>query len=146
MSQSGFPGGVFAKENPGGTIVFEDFRVGKRVIAPSYDYRSRYETLHRPDGALRKSQLKSRTCSAGTSGESGPQGFLRLAISSGLMFRAGDREVPRSTIALWGIENARFLAPPEVGDTIHVLTKVAQLTAIDTRRGLITYEHRVVNQ
>jgi 3-hydroxybutyryl-CoA dehydratase len=79
-------------------------------------------------------------------GERIAHGLLILAIGSGLLFRAGDQGIPKSTIALWGVERARFVAPTKIGDTLHVEGEVSQLAPVDTQRGLITYRHRVVNQ
>jgi acyl dehydratase len=147
MSQAGVPGEIFVTEKMDDSLVFEDFRVGECVISPG---RTLTEadlgwfaelTGHRVavslDGPEEMSAFTPNRVAAG---------FLTLAICSGLMFRAGGRGVPRSTIALWGINNARFVAHAEVGDTIHVETTITQLAAVDTWRGLITYEHRVFNQ
>jgi 3-hydroxybutyryl-CoA dehydratase len=73
-------------------------------------------------------------------------GLLTLSISSGLMFRAGKRGIPSSTIALWGVEKVRFVAPTKIGDTLHVESEVVQLTSVDAQSGLITFQQRVVNQ
>ena len=73
-------------------------------------------------------------------------GLLTVAIGNGLMFRAGKRGLPVSTIALQGIDKARFVAPVKIGDTIHVEARVVQVEAIDEKRGLITISHRVLNQ
>jgi 3-hydroxybutyryl-CoA dehydratase len=149
MSQASFPGGDFAKEDSGRTITFEDFHVGERIITPSRTITEADIKLFTDMTgycATAALDLDIKDVMPGLSATRVAQGFLTLALSSGLMFRAGNRGVPRSTIALWGIEKACFLAPAKVGDTIYVESTVAQLATIDTRRGLIAYEHRVVNQ
>jgi acyl dehydratase len=73
-------------------------------------------------------------------------GLYVLAISGGLMFLAGDRGIPRSTIALWGLETVRFSGSPRTGDTLRVEAEVRQTTQVDATRGLIAMSNTTKNQ
>ena len=110
---------------------FEDFEVGDRVRTPA-------RTITEADlgwlGAI----------AGDLSGFCG--GLCALGISGGLMFLAGDRGIPRSTIALWGLDRVRFTAPATPGDTVHVEAQVTQTTRVDAQRGLITMTHWLRNQ
>lgn len=70
-------------------------------------------------------------------------GLLGLAIASGLASNA-----PRvDTLAFLSILEWKFLHPIAFGDTIHVLSRVVGLEARSRgRRGVVTWERRVVNQ
>jgi len=126
---------------------FEDFQVGDTIITPA---RTITETDIVLFAALSGDWHPLHTDAEHTKqtayGERIAHGLLTLAISSGLMFRAGEHSVPSSSLALWGVEKVRFVAPTKIGDTLHVEGEIVQLTAIDARRGLITFQQRVVNQ
>lgn len=115
---------------------FEDFNVGDRVLTPA-------RTITETDLVLFTALAG---ISPALSSERIAHDLYTLVIGGGLMFLAGERGIPRSTIALWGLERVRFAAPAKVGDTIHVEAEVVRATEIDTRRGLIAMTHRVCNQ
>ena len=128
-------------------VYFEDFRVGDRVRTPARTITETDIVLFAAlTGDWHPVHTDAEYAKRSTFGERIAHGLLSLAIGSGLMFRAGDRGIPSSTIALWGIEKVRFITPTKIGDTIHVEGEIAGLTTIDTERGLITWKHRVVNQ
>ena len=108
---------------------FEDFRVGDRVRTPT-------RTITEADLALFRA----------LAGTPLADGLYALALGGGLMVLAGDRGVPRSTIALWGLERVRFTSPARAGDTVHLEAEVTQTTQVDHRRGLIAMSHRMMNQ
>lgn len=82
-----------------------------------------------------------------TFGERIAHGVLILAIGGGLFSREGvSALLPKSLIALAGIEKIRFVAPTKIGDTIHLESEVAKMTEISEERGLIMVKHRMVNQ
>ena len=112
---------------------FEDFSVGDRVRTPA-------RTLTEAD------LLFLAALAGDVPGAMITQSLSSLAISGGLMFLAGERGIPRSTIALWGLERVRFTAPPTAGDTIHVEAEVTQTTQVDRQRGLIAMHHIMKNQ
>jgi 3-hydroxybutyryl-CoA dehydratase len=126
---------------------FEDFRVGDRIVSPG---RTITETdivfFAALTGDWHAAHTDAEWAKHTVFGERIAHGLLILAIGGGLMFRAGDCAVPRSTIALYAVEKVRFVAPTKIGDTIHVEAEVAQVGAIDAQRGLVTFRHRVVNQ
>ena len=70
-------------------------------------------------------------------------GLLGFAIASGLTSNA-----PRvDTVAFLAILEWKFLHPIAFGDTIHVVSRVVGLEARSRgRRGIVTWERRVVNQ
>jgi 3-hydroxybutyryl-CoA dehydratase len=111
---------------------FEDFHVGDRV--------------HTPARTITETDVVVFQGLAGDAGGSVVRGLHTLSIGVGLMFLAGDRGIPRSTIALWGLDHVRFAAPAEVGDTVHVEAEVTQTTRVDGHRGLIAMTHHMKNQ
>jgi 3-hydroxybutyryl-CoA dehydratase len=130
-----------------GEIYFEDFHIGDRVRTPARTVTEADIVLFAAlTGDWHPVHTDAEHARASVFGERIAHGLLVLAMGSGLLFRAGDQGIPRSTIALWGMEKARFVAATRIGDTLHVEGEISQLTAIDVGRGLITYRHRVVNQ
>lgn len=126
---------------------FEDFQVGDRIVSPARTITETDIVLFAAlTGDWHPVHTDAEYAKHTLFGERIAHGLLILAVGSGLMFRAGDRGVPRSTIALYGLEKARFTAPTKIGDTLHVEAEVMQMTAIDEQRGLLTVSHRVVNQ
>ena len=126
---------------------FEDFHVGDRIRSPARTITETDLVLFAAlSGDWHPMHTDAEYAKQTAYGERIAHGLLTLAVSSGLMFRAGDRGIPSSTLALWGVEKVRFVAATKIGDTLHVEGEVVQLTAIDARRGLITFHQRVVNQ
>jgi acyl dehydratase len=71
-------------------------------------------------------------------------GMLVLSVGSALLLRAG--LLPEQTLALYGIEKVRLLAPTRLGDTIHTEGEVTALRELDAQRGLVTVSGSVLNQ
>ena len=115
-----------------GQVCFEDFSVGDRVRTPA-------RTITEADIAV-------FAALAGDAGGSVVPGLHALSLSVGLMFLAGERGIPRSTIALWGLDRVRFTAPARAGDTVQVDAEVTQTTQVDATRGLIAMTQRMTNQ
>jgi hypothetical protein len=69
-----------------------------------------------------------------------------LAIGGGLMLRVGDDIVPRSTFALYELEEAHFVVLTEISNIIYMETKVGQVGALDEQRRFITVGYLRVNQ
>jgi len=121
--------------------------MGDRVVTPA-------RTITEGDAALfatlfgswRWDHTEVESVEPTASGGGIPYSFLTLAISSGLMFLAGERGIPISTIALWGVEKVRFVAPTMIGDTLHVESVVTQVTEVDRERGLLAMSNCVKNQ
>jgi 3-hydroxybutyryl-CoA dehydratase len=126
---------------------FEDFRVGDRIVSPARTITETDIVLFAAlTGDWHAVHTDAEYAKQTMFGERIAHGLLILAIGGGLMFRAGDRGIPRSTIALYGLEKTRFVMPTKIGDTIHVEAEVMQVGAIDQQRGLIAFGHRVLNQ
>jgi len=120
---------------------FEDFNVGDRVRTPA-------RTITETDLVLFNALAGNFPwdCAQAPSGERISHGLYTLIVSGGLMFLAGDRGMPRSTIALLSLEHVRFAIPAKAGDTVHVEAEVTQTTQVDGNRGLIAMTHRMKNQ
>jgi 3-hydroxybutyryl-CoA dehydratase len=126
---------------------FEDFHVGDAITTPARTITETDIVLFAAlSGDWNPIHTDAEHAKQMVYGERIAHGLLTLAVGSGLMFRAGERGIPRSTIALWGIEKVRFVAPTKIGDTLHVEGEVVQLTAVDAQRGLLTFQQRIVNQ
>jgi 3-hydroxybutyryl-CoA dehydratase len=126
---------------------FEDFHVGDAITTPARTITETDIVLFAGlSGDWHPMHTDAEHAKQTVYGERIAHGLLTLAISSGLLFRTGERGVPSSTVALWGIEKVRFVAPSKIGDTLHVKSEVVQVTAVDSERGLITFQQRVVNQ
>lgn len=70
-------------------------------------------------------------------------GLLGLAIVSGLASHAPLVQ----TLAFLEIKEWKFLHPIQIGDTIHVITRVEALVARSRgRRGVVTWRRRLVDQ
>ncbi len=127
---------------------FEDFHAGDGVITPGRtiteldlvlfaSLSGDWHQLHTDVEYARRTNFGERIA----------HGLLILAISSGLMSRRGKYALlPDATIALWGLDKVRFVAPTKIGDTIHLENEVVQTTEVDAERGLLAMSHRVINQ
>lgn len=71
-------------------------------------------------------------------------GALVLSISIGLTTRMNLTD--DTILAFWAIDELRFLHPVFIGDTIQNVKRVAKRHAVDTARGLVVFETRVMNQ
>ncbi|WP_292320231.1 MaoC/PaaZ C-terminal domain-containing protein [Caldisphaera sp.] len=70
-------------------------------------------------------------------------GLLIISVVSGLRLRTNVFEA--SLIALYGIDNLRFIAPVKIGDTIRA--KITVIKKEQKRKGgLLTLKHEVFNQ
>ena len=128
-------------------VYFEDFQVGDTIATPARTITETDIVLFAAlSGDWHPIHTDAEHAKQTDFGERIAHGLLTLAVSSGLMFRAGERGIPTSTLALWGVEKVRFVAPTKIGDTLSVTGEVVRLTAIDAQRGLITFQQRVMNQ
>ena len=78
-------------------------------------------------------------------GERIAHGALVLAIATGLRQQLG---VFRGTLKAWlGVRDWRFMAPVRFGDTVHVVTEVAELRPTsDPAAGIVVQRVAIVNQ
>jgi 3-hydroxybutyryl-CoA dehydratase len=126
---------------------FEDFRVDESIVSPARTITETdivlfaaltgdWHSVHSNVEYAKLTAFRDRIA----------HGLLIVAIGAGLMFRAGKRGLPISSVALSGIDKARFVGTVKIGDTIHVEARVVQVKVIDEKRGSITISHRVLNQ
>lgn len=126
---------------------FEDCQIGDRVVTSG---RTITETDIVLFAAFTGDWLPLHTDAeyAKTSmfGERIAHGMLVLVVGSALLFREVYRLLPKSTLALYSVEQVRFLAPTRIGDTLHLESEVVHLTTLDERRGLVNVKNRIKNQ
>ena len=80
-------------------------------------------------------------------GERIAHGMLVLTVGSALLLRLAEFALlPKSTIALYGVEKVRFVAPTKIGDTIHTEGEVVKMTELDATRGFVSMRGLVKNQ
>jgi 3-hydroxybutyryl-CoA dehydratase len=128
-------------------MYFEDFRVNDRIVSAARTITEADIVLFAAlTGDWQAVHTDMEYAKHTVYGERIAHGLLILAVSGGLMFEAGIRTAPKSTITLYGLEKARFIAPTKIGDTIHVEAEVVRVRSIDDRRGLITFNHHIINQ
>jgi 3-hydroxybutyryl-CoA dehydratase len=71
-------------------------------------------------------------------------GALIFSISIGLATRMNFLD--DTLVAFAGIDRLRFVAPVFIGDTIHVVKKVAERQDMGARPGVVVFETRILNQ
>lgn len=75
-------------------------------------------------------------------------GMLTLSIGMALPFRLGPYSsyLPKSFIALYGMDEVRFTAPTRIGDTIHCEVEVTGITNKGRNKGILTTRNIIKNQ
>jgi len=71
-------------------------------------------------------------------------GALVFGISVGLSTRTNILD--DTVIAFAGVDKLRFVAPVFLGDTVHVVKRVADRKELGPDKGTVTFETRVLNQ
>jgi acyl dehydratase len=71
-------------------------------------------------------------------------GALIFSMSIGLATRMNFLD--DTLVAFAGVDRLRFVAPVFIGDTIHVVKKVAERQDMGQRPGVVVFETRVLNQ
>ena len=125
-------------------VFFEDLRIGQEFTSPGRTVTEAdlvifaglsgdYNVLH-TDAEHMKSSIF---------GERIAHGLLGLSIQQGLASRGEPAAAPGLLSALkW-----KFKGPIKIGDTVHVLSRIAaKRDGPDAGRGLVTVERRLVNQ
>lgn len=127
---------------------FEDCRVGDSVTTPARTitegdivnfaaFSGDWMPLH-TDAEFAKTTIY---------GERVAHGMLVLAVGTGLLIQLGEHGLlPRSLMALYGLDKVRFTAPVKIGDTIHSKAEIAETTKIDEERGLLKIKGSIVNR
>jgi acyl dehydratase len=131
---------------PSAALHFEDLEVGMT-------WRSGGRTVTEADiasfagisGDFNPIHVDAEHAATTVFGERVAHGALVLAIATGLRQQQGTF---RGTLKAWlGIREWRFAAPVRIGDTIHVVTEVAELrNTKDPRAGLAIQRVEVRNQ
>jgi acyl dehydratase len=127
---------------------FEDCQMGEKVQSPARTITETDIVLFAAfTGDWMPIHTDAEYAKTSPFGERIAHGLLVLTVGSTLLLRLGQFALlPRSTIALVEIERVRFVAPAKIGDTIHTVGEVAQMTEVDQRRGLIAVKNEVRNQ
>jgi acyl dehydratase len=126
-------------------MYYDEFNVGDEFSSPARTITEAdivmfaglsgdYNQLHTDEEFGKKTQFGKRIA----------HGLLGLSISSGLTQRTGVTD--GTVVAFLGLE-WKFLGPIFIGDTIHVIQKVA--TMRETKkpdRGIINFDTKVINQ
>jgi 3-hydroxybutyryl-CoA dehydratase len=75
-------------------------------------------------------------------------GMLTLCIGMALPFRLGPYSsyLPKSFIALYGMEEVRFTAPTRIGDTVRCEVEVIGITNKGKDKGILTIRNLIKNQ
>lgn len=68
-------------------------------------------------------------------------GMLMLAVASGLT----PLQAPY-VLAFYGMDRVRFIAPTQLGDTVHVESELVDKQDRDADTGILTFEVAIVNQ
>jgi acyl dehydratase len=74
-------------------------------------------------------------------------GMLTLVVGAGLITRLPPGAfLPRSLIAIVGLERVRMVSPVKIGDTIHVEGEIVEMTKMPDNKGLLEIRFRILNQ
>jgi 3-hydroxybutyryl-CoA dehydratase len=127
------------------SFYFEDFAAD--VVS-----RSRTRTITEADvvnfagisGDFVELHMSETYAAQGPFGRRIAHGTLVFAIAVGLGVQMN--QVQDTVIAFYGVDRLRFTGPVFIGDTIHVMKKVAALQLKEPGRGLVTFETQVFNQ
>ena len=127
---------------------YEDYKIGEKFVSPGKTITEAdiinfaadtgdWHPLHTDIEYAKKSAFKERIA----------HGLLTLVIGNSLGLRLGQYVmVPKSFIAFYGIDKLRFVGPVKIGDTIRLEWQVADLTAKDNSKGVLTYDCKIKNQ
>lgn len=127
---------------------FEDYYLGDLFVSPGRTITETdivlfsaltgdWHPLHTNVEIASQSHFKERVA----------HGMLGIVVGSALVFRLGPYvTLPKSFIALYGIDSIRFKMPIKIGDTIHCENKVVELKEKSETQGIITQEQKIINQ
>ncbi|MDY7036524.1 MAG: MaoC/PaaZ C-terminal domain-containing protein [Thermodesulfobacteriota bacterium] len=127
---------------------YEDYKMGEIFISPGRTITETDIVLFASlTGDWWEGHTNVEFAKKGVFGQRIAHGLLTLCIGTSLLFRLGDNVfLPRFFIANYGMENLRFTAPVMIGDTIRCEAKVSEMIEKDAKRGVLTYDIRVLNQ
>jgi acyl dehydratase len=130
---------------PGQSKYFEDFPIGEV-------HTSRGRTITETDvvnfaglsGDFFELHMDEEFARTTAFGRRIAHGALIFSISTGLMVQMN--LLNDTLIAFYGIEKLRFVKPVFIGDTVHVVKKVAEVMERGAARGVVTFSTSVLNQ
>ncbi len=127
---------------------FEEYTVGEKFITPGRTITETDIALYAGlTGDWHPLHTDAEYAKQGPFGERVAHGLLNLIISATLSFRLGYYAVvPKSVIALLGIDKFRLLLPVKIGDTIHTEIEVLALLPKDEKRGIMVQNNVAKNQ
>lgn len=130
-------------------LYLDDYKVGDKMSSPSRTITETdivnfaamtgdWHPLHTDVEYAAQTPFKGRIA----------HGMLTLNIGLALPFRLGQYSsyIPKSFIAFYGMEEVRFTAPVRIGDTIHTVVEVIEITDKGKDKGVLTVRNRIVNQ
>ena len=131
-----------------GKNYFEDYHVGELFKSPGRTITEADIILYSSlTGDWWEGHTNVEFAKKGVFGERIAHGMLTLCIGTSLLFRLGDNVfLPKYFIANYGIEKLRYTAPAMIGDTIYCDAKVVEMNPKDEKRGVLTYDIRILNQ
>jgi acyl dehydratase len=124
-------------------LYFDDLTVGKR-------WKSRSRTITETDvvsfagltGDYDPLHVDHEFARQSPFGKPIAHGLLGLALVAGL----GSNHPAIHTVAFVGIRNWEFLKPAFLGDTVHAVNEVIELSAGHRRRGTVIWKRQLINQ
>ena len=127
---------------------FEDYTVGETLVSPARTMtEADINSFAMLTGDWHPLHTDVTYAERFVFGERIAHGMLTLIIGSTLVLRLGPNVyLPKSFIAFYGIDRVRFTAPVRIGDTIHAVNRVKDLTPKDKKRGILHYDGEVLNQ
>jgi acyl dehydratase len=89
----------------------------------------------------------AESAKASVFGERIAHGMLTLVVGTGLLFRLSESPlIPKSLIAVAGIDKVRFVAPVRIGDTIYLEGEVAEMNKMPDGKGILSLKYHIKNQ
>ena len=125
-------------------IFFEDLRLGQEYTSPGRTVTEADIVIFAGlSGDYNVLHTDAEYMKASTFGERIAHGLLGLSIQQGLAARGE----PAATHGLLSGLKWKFKGPIKIGDTVHVLSRIAsKKDGPDAARGLVTVERRLLNQ
>ena len=124
-------------------LYYEDVEIGGELTTPSHVV-TQESILRFADVTLDHHPLHvdEEYCKNTEFGRPIAHGLLGLSLVAGL----GSDNPRAATAAFVAVREWRFLRPIYFGDTVHVVTEVANKRRRGRRHGLVTWKRRLVNQ
>jgi acyl dehydratase len=125
-------------------IFFEDLQLGQEYTSPGRTVTEADIVIFAGlSGDYNVLHTDAEYMKASTFGERIAHGLLGLSIQQGLAARGE----PATTHGLLSGLKWKFKGPIKIGDTVHVLSRIAsKKDGPDAARGLVTVERRLLNQ